>query len=115
MTVLRQLGQLKHVSDLMLDQRLLALRAAQTARVATQDRIAALDMPYFAEGCFIAIAARAALLYEAWADGRRRDLNLILARQTVTEIEAKVDARIAFSKQRVLENLHAKHSRQNQK
>lgn len=111
MTVSKQLCDLKQLSDLMLDQRLLALRRAQTARVETQDRIAALDLPDFPAGCSLATAAHAALLYQTWAELRRKDLNLTLARQTVTEIEAKDAARTAFSKQRVLTNLQGDHGR----
>jgi hypothetical protein len=109
MTVSKQLDELRQLSDLMLDQRLLALRGAQAARIETQDRIAALDLPDFADGCALAIAARAALLYQTWADVRRKDLNLTLARQTVAEIEAKDAARTAFSKQRVLASLQDRH------
>jgi hypothetical protein len=93
------------VNELALDQRLLALKAARTARTSTQARIAALEMTDYDTGCLVMATAQVALLYQAWSEDRRKQLNLLLARQTVTEIEADTAARTAFSKKIALQGL----------
>jgi hypothetical protein len=105
MTVAAQLAALRQLTDLMLDQRLLDLRKAQQAQQETRGLIAALDQISQAADCALPAAARAELLYQSWAEARRKDLNLTLARQSVTEIEARAAASVAFGKQRVVSGL----------
>jgi hypothetical protein len=105
MTVSSKINALQQIADVMLDQRLLALRAANTARTETEMKIAALEVPGGWEDCSLQAAGRAELLYQAWADARRKDLNLNLARQTVAKMEAEDAARLAFARHTALQKL----------
>jgi hypothetical protein len=107
MTLAKQLGALGQIADIMLDQRLLALRVANTARTDTQNKLAALDVAATWQDCSLQSSARAEMLYQSWADARRKELNLNLARQTVTKMQAEEAARLAFSRQTALQKLQA--------
>jgi hypothetical protein len=96
------------VNELALDQRLHALKLARTATTSTQAHIAALEMTDFDTGCSVMATAQVALLYEVWSEERRKQLNLLLARQKVIEMEADAAARIAFSKKIALQGLSAR-------
>ena len=47
--------------------------------------------------------------YQLWADQRRSDINLTLARQTVTWTEARQDAARAFGRDQALNRLIGRH------
>jgi hypothetical protein len=49
--------------------------------------------------------ALAALRYAGWADARRAEINLRLARQTALWLQAQADARLAFGRADVLRRL----------
>lgn len=100
-----RLTAIAQINELVLDQRLSALKAARAARVSTQARIAALDVEAFESDCSLKEAAQAAVLYQIWCDERRKQLNLQLAKQKVAEMEADADARIAFSKKTAFQGL----------
>ena len=108
MSTLKQLAALGRIADLMLDQRLQVLLRAQDARTATKDRIAALEQPQDLDACSLQASVQAQMLYQAWADMRRKDLNLVLAKQTVKVMEVESDARLAFGKQSALRQLQDK-------
>ena len=110
MTVAKQLGALKSLADMILDQRLITLRAAQSACAETRSKLAGLDGQGAVDDCALVIAAAADLRYQTWADLRRKDLNMQLARQTVVALEASDAARLAFGKQNVLAKLQARKS-----
>jgi len=46
--------------------------------------------------------------YQLWADQRRAEINLTLARQTATWLEARTEAAQAFGKSQALEGLSRK-------
>ena len=50
-------------------------------------------------------AARVGLDYERWADARRGELNLVIARQTADWLEARSDAQTAFGRVQALHEL----------
>jgi hypothetical protein len=89
----------------VLDQRLSGLRHAQAQRDETRHRLAALDQPEVWDECSLQSSARAAMLYQAWADARRRELNLNLARQTIKVINAEEASREAFGRQVALKRI----------
>jgi hypothetical protein len=99
---------LAQINEVALDQRLTALKAARTAKFSTQARIAALEVTDFETGCSLLATAQVELLYQAWCEDRRKQLNLLLARQTVTEIEADAAARAVFSRKIALHGLAAR-------
>ncbi|MEH7828662.1 hypothetical protein [Gemmobacter denitrificans] len=99
--------RLKVLADLaaMLKERSLEeLRAAAARREATRERIAGLNVPP-AEDLPLVAAAQANLTYQRWADQRRRELNMQLARETVEWMGCQEDARLAFGKSEVLRKL----------
>jgi hypothetical protein len=50
-------------------------------------------------------AERVALAYDRWADVRRSELNLVIARQTVDWMEARTQAQTAFGRVQALQGL----------
>lgn len=109
MTKQDQMRRLQQVADLLFDAKLAGLKAAARAMQETKDHLADLvaapapsdDLPQIA-------LAVAGLRYERWADGRRADLNLTLARQTAEWLNARDAARLAFGKTQALDAVKAK-------
>ncbi|MGL5008904.1 MAG: hypothetical protein ACRC6I_03420 [Paracoccaceae bacterium] len=108
MTSEKRLASLGQITEVILDQRLMALQAAQRARQATKARIAALDTAFTSDELALVAAERAQLLYQTWADRRRSQLNQTLAQQTVATMECEAAAREAFSRNTVLSGLRAR-------
>lgn len=101
-----RLKQLATLSDLIRDRALEDLRRAAAERDMTKAHLAGLAvLP--ATGLSPLAAARAAQAYQQWADERRRQLNIQLARQTVTVMQRQADARQAFGRAEVLHRLAA--------
>ncbi len=96
--------QLAALADLVLQDRLAKLRSAAAARSQTASKIAALaETP--AEGLDPLVAAQQSLRYQRWADMRRQELNLVLARQTAAWMTAHAAASEAFGRAEVIEKL----------
>lgn len=105
-----EMDALERIAGLMLDVRQMELRQAAAARDASLAALAMLDRPAVppdAETSAVA-AAQAALRYEVWADRRRAEINLTLARQTVHWHEARQAAALAFGKTEALKALRRK-------
>lgn len=100
-----QLLSLGVLADLMLDSRLSALRAAAEARGASLTRLETLNAPPAATDLPAVAEALAGLAYQRWADARRAEINLVLARQTAEWMEARDAARLAFGRKRALQAL----------
>jgi hypothetical protein len=100
-----KLKALQSIAELILDHQLLKLRSAAAARDDTKVKLAALDPRGNFGDCSIRSSAQAELLYESWADGRRRELNLHLARQTAAVLQAEDHAKFAFGRQIALNRL----------
>jgi hypothetical protein len=106
MTKTAQLWQLKRIADLILDAQLAQVQAAAAEKAASEARLAALAQPVAApEGIGDIAAGLAALGYQRWADARRAEVNLLLARQTVTWMEACDGARLSFGRKQALQGL----------
>ncbi len=117
MTQTAQLLQLKHLADLMLDSQLAQVRATAAAKATSEARLAALARPVAGpEGIGDIAAGLAALGYQRWADARRAELNLALARRTAAWIEACDAARLSFGRKQALQGLadHAAAARKQQ-
>ena len=104
----RQINRLRTLSDLLLDARLSDLQAAAAARAASLERLADLDRPAMATDLPDLAAAEVGLRYQRWADQRRADINLTLARQTATWMDARQEAALAFGKSQALDGLSKK-------
>ena len=101
----RTLRPLVEISQLMLDHKLAALTRAAAAREESRTRLAGLSRPLAETDLPLAAAAQAGLLYERWAEARRAEINLTLARQTAEWIEARDAARQAFGRADALRRL----------
>jgi hypothetical protein len=100
-----KLVQLQQVSQVMLDVRLLALDRAAKARQASLDHLADLNKPATPTDLNPVVAGEVAVRYENWADHRRSEINLALARQTVDWVEARQHAALAFGRNAVIGKL----------
>ena len=101
----RPLRPLVAISRLMLDHKLAALTRAAAAREESKARLAGLSQPPAETDLPLAAAAQTSLLYERWAEARRAEINLTLARQTAEWIEARDAARQAFGRTDALRRL----------
>ena len=100
----KSLPRLQALSDLILDQKLAVLQACAAERNATIQRL--LDLTPGQPQTLGTIAdAQTMLRYESWADARRAEINLILARQTAEWMEARRRAELAFGRANVLHRL----------
>jgi hypothetical protein len=105
----QQLAKLGQLANLLLDSRLAVLQAAARAKLESEAQLAGLMAPQpLAEQISEIAGALAALNYQRWADARRAELNMLLARQTVTWMEARDHAREAFGKKQALGGLATK-------
>jgi len=104
-----QIRQLQQMAGLLFDSKLVDLKATARAMQETKDHLADLvaDPVLANEVAKIAMAV-AGLRYDRWADVRRAELNLTLARQTAEWLDARDVARLAFGKTRALEAVKAK-------
>ena len=101
----RKLRPLVDISQLMLDHKLAALTRAASAREESKARLTGLSQPPAETDLPLAAAAQAGLLYARWAEARRAEINLTLARQTAEWIEAQDAARQAFGRADALRRL----------
>jgi hypothetical protein len=100
-----KLGRLQQISQLLYDQRLAALEKAARARQASLDRLAELDRPMGATDLPVLAVQEIAMRHALWADHKRREINVQLARQTAEWIEAREEAARAFGRNQVLTRL----------
>lgn len=101
----RPLRPLVEISRLMLEYKLAALTRAAAVREESRARLAGLSRPPAETDLPLPAAAQAGLLYERWAEARRAEINLTLARQTAEWIEARDAARQAFGRADALRRL----------
>ena len=99
------MGRLAEVAQLMLDHRLGQLRTTAAELERSRMQLAALDQPARPADLQPVTAEKVALTYDRWADQRRAELNLVIARQTASWIEARSDAQTAFGRVQALHGL----------
>ena len=105
---LQKLAQLRLVSQMMLDVRLLKLERATQARQESLDHLAELNRPAPATDLNPVLAGEVTMRYQLWADQRRSAINLVLARQTAEWSDARKDASEAFGRNSVIGKLQDK-------
>ena len=103
-----KLAQLRLVSQLMLDVRLLKLERASQSRQESLEHLAELNRPAPPTDLNPVTAGEVAMRYQQWADQRRSAINLVLARQTAEWNEARKDAAEAFGRNSVIGKLQDK-------
>lgn len=106
MTKPRDLRRLAEVAQLMLDHRLGQLRTAAAELERSRMQLSSIDAARQPSSEIAPLTAeRVALTYDRWADVRRSELNLVIARQTASLIEARSDAQTAFGRVEALQGL----------
>lgn len=108
MTRASDIAALQELARLLLDHRLSALRSAAGRREQSRIQIAAIDKAAEPVDLPPIAAGQVALRYQLWADVRRSELNTVMARQTAEWMEAREDARHAFSRAEALRGITAR-------
>ncbi len=99
------LARLAQVAQLMLDQRLGQLRTAAADLERSRMQLSAINQAAQPADLEPVTAEKVALTYARWADQRRSELNLVIARQTAGWLEARTDAQTAFGRVQALKGL----------
>lgn len=99
---------LQKLSRLVLDHRLSDLRASHERLEQSRRQIAALDRDAAPADLPTVAAGQVALRYQLWADVRRSELNIVMARQTAAWLAARDEARHAFGRAEALCNVAAR-------
>lgn len=107
MSKTKDLPRLAELAQLMLDHRLGMLRQSADALDQSRMQIAAINRGAEPADLDPLTAARIALSYDRWADVRRAELNLVIARQSAAWHEARSDAQTAFGRVQALQGLVA--------
>ena len=104
----RDLAPLVRLSGMVLDAELARVRRAAAARDASLAALAALALaPSRPDDDISPIAtAQAGLRYQRWADARRAEINIRLARQTAEWMTRRAEAATAFGRAEALRSLH---------
>lgn len=102
MTKTKTLARLGQISKLVLDVKLAALQAAAHRRQQSLDLLANLDGVVAKTDLTPVVAYQAELRYQLWAEARRAEINLVLARQTAEMLVAQDNAGQAFGKDQAL-------------
>jgi hypothetical protein len=101
----KDVAALQGLARLMLDHRLSLLRSAAERREQSRRQIVALDGVEPAADLPPVTAGQVALRYQLWADARRSELNMVLARQTAEWIAAREAASLAFGRAEALRGI----------
>ncbi len=105
MSKARDLARLTELAALTLDHRLGQMRAASQALERSRDQLAAINEAGKPADLPLVAGARAEWAYRRWADQRRSELNLVIARQTADWLTARDEARTAFGRREALQGL----------
>ncbi|RUS59758.1 hypothetical protein EGN72_13785 [Pseudorhodobacter sp. E13] len=110
MTRKKDLARLASLSGLILDQKLAVLQSLAAEREASLQRLR--DLAQNNPGKYETPQdAQVALRYNRWADARRADINITLARQTAEWLDARAEAKHAFGRAEVLRQLQGKEAK----
>ena len=101
----KDLKRLAEVAQLMLDHRLGQLHSAATELERSRMQLSAINEAARPADLEMLTAGKVALTYDRWADQRRAELNLVIARQTVDWMEARGEAQSAFGRVQALQGL----------
>jgi len=104
--------KLSDIAGMLLDQKLMELRAAAAAKAKIEAALAGLASPYAAPSDLTGVSGALALLtYARWADARRAEINQTLAQKNQQWLDARDAAKNAFGKTEALRRLSEKLSR----
>ena len=106
----KEIARLAQISKLILDVKLAALHGAANRRQQSLDLLAQLENPIEATDLCPIKANQANLRYQRWADLRRAEINIALARQSAEMLLARDHVGEAFSKNQALLSLSRRKS-----
>lgn len=109
MTTAKQIVRLGQISQLVLDVKLAALHSAASKRQHSLDLLDALNTVGTATDLSLVAQHQTNLRYQHWAQARRVELNLVLARQTADLTAARDEAVLVFGRNQAVLGLKAKH------
>jgi hypothetical protein len=101
----KDLKRLAEVAQLMLDHRLGQLHGAAAELERSRMQRNAINEAGRPADLEMLTAGKVALTYDRWAEQRRSELNLVIARQTVDWMEARSEAQSAFGRAQALQGL----------
>lgn len=102
MTSRKDLKSLATLSQLVLDQRLAAVRQAAERLDRSKSQLRAINAAAAPADLPPVQGGLVDLAYQRWADVRRAELNVTIAQQTVAWIDAKSEAATAFGRVQAL-------------
>lgn len=108
MTKAKDLARLSQIAQLILDVKLGDLRAAAAKRQHSLDLLSSLNQNPAETDLPLITAQQAQLRYQHWADVRRAEINIVLARQTAEMHVARDAAGQAFGKDQALRAVQAR-------
>ncbi|MBL9051736.1 MAG: hypothetical protein JNK19_16610 [Tabrizicola sp.] len=103
-----QLARMSDLAQLILDHRLAALRQASGQLEQSRMQLQAINSAGADSDLPPVEAERVGLAYQRWADIRRAELNLVIARQTAACIDARGEAAHALGRLQALRGLASK-------
>ncbi|MFT4149094.1 MAG: hypothetical protein QM656_02775 [Paracoccaceae bacterium] len=104
----QQLNRLSQIARITLDRRLADLRQAAEAKSQSEARLRDLAAQPPASDLSPVAAHLAELRWQKWADRRRVEINLVLARQTADWLSAREAAQAAFARGEALQAIRRK-------
>ena len=105
MTKSGDIRRLAGLAQLVLDHRLGLLRTTTADLERSRMQLASVNAAAEPADLGPVMAEKVALAYDRWADVRRSELNLVIARQTVDWMEARSEAQTAFGRVQALQGL----------
>ncbi|MFM7335071.1 MAG: hypothetical protein ACKO2N_02835 [Tabrizicola sp.] len=108
MSKTKDLAQLADLAQLMLDHRLGTLKTSSDRLEQSRMQLLALNQSAEPFDLDPVTTIRVGLEYERWADQRRAELNLVIARQSAAWLEARGEAQMAFGRLQALRALAEK-------
>lgn len=106
MSKTKDLQRLAELAQLMLDHRLAQVRTAAAEIERSRMQLAAINAAAQPSAALDPmVSEKVAIAYDRWADVRRSELNLVIARQTAAWLETRTEAQSAFGRVQALENL----------
>ncbi|AZL59453.1 hypothetical protein EI545_11735 [Tabrizicola piscis] len=96
------------LADLLLRHHLGQMRQAAERLDRSRAQMAAIDKAADPADLPEVVAARVDCDYRRWADARKSELNLVLARQTAEVLAARAEAEVAFGRVQALRGIAAR-------
>jgi hypothetical protein len=105
MSKAKDLTNLAALAQLMLDHRLGVLKGTSERLEQSRMQLSAINQATQPSDLDPIMSSKVGLDYERWADARRGELNLVIARQTAAWREARSEAQTAFWRVQALHEL----------